>query len=117
MTSHRGSGWTSGLLPVVFVMLSGVVGACVAMFAVVCVTGAPMCVVLYHRHVFFACGGILGHSDVLIGPPVFLLGGEKSYFALRPILMGTKNLYENGPNPFFFCFFSILWEREWSRFV
>ena len=30
--------------------------------------------------------------------------------------MGTKNLYENGPNPFF-CIFSILWEREWSRFV
>ena len=30
--------------------------------------------------------------------------------------MGTKNLYENGPNPFF-LFFSILWEREWSRFV
>ena len=30
--------------------------------------------------------------------------------------MGTKNLYENGPNPFF-SFLSILWEREWSRFV
>ena len=30
--------------------------------------------------------------------------------------MGTKNVYENGPDPFF-CFFSILWEREWSRFV
>ena len=30
---------------------------------------------------------------------------------------GTKNLYENGPNPFFVLFFSILWEREWSRFV
>ena len=32
--------------------------------------------------------------------------------------MGTKNLYENGPDPFFvFLFFSILWEREWSRLV
>ena len=31
--------------------------------------------------------------------------------------MGTKNLYENGPNPFLFLFFSILREREWSRFV
>ena len=30
--------------------------------------------------------------------------------------MGTKNSYENGPNPFY-LFFSILWEREWSRFV
>ena len=24
---------------------------------------------------------------------------------LRPTLMGTKNLYKNGPNPFFFVFF------------
>ena len=32
--------------------------------------------------------------------------------------MGTKNLYENEPNPFFFFFFfSILWQQEWSRFV
>ena len=31
--------------------------------------------------------------------------------------MGTKNLYENGPNPFLFLFFKILWERELSRFV
>ena len=37
--------------------------------------------------------------------------------------MHTKNLYENGPNPFFsgffgfFRVFSILWVREWSRFV
>ena len=30
--------------------------------------------------------------------------------------MHTKNLYENGPNPFF-SGFSILWIREWSRFV
>ena len=36
---------------------------------------------------------------------------------IRPTLMGTKNLYENGPNPFLLLFFSILWEREWSRFV
>ena len=35
---------------------------------------------------------------------------------IRPTLMGTKNLYENGPNPFF-SGFSIFWEREWSRFV
>ena len=36
---------------------------------------------------------------------------------ISPTLMGTKNVYENVPNPFFSVFFSILWEREWSRFV
>ena len=41
----------------------------------------------------------------------------KYFMAVRPTLMETKNLYENGPNPFFVLFFSILWEREWSRFV
>ena len=40
-----------------------------------------------------------------------------SSIIIRPTLMGTKNLNENGPNPFLFLFFSILWEREWSRFV
>ena len=25
---------------------------------------------------FFACGGVLGHSDALIGSPVFVLGGK-----------------------------------------
>ena len=30
--------------------------------------------------------------------------------------MHTKNLYEIEPNPFF-SGFSILWVREWSRFV
>ena len=78
MTLDRGSpgssGWTFGLPPVVSAMLSGVVGACVAMCGVVYVTGSPVCVVLYH--VFFACCvGILRHSDVSTGPPVFLLGG------------------------------------------
>ena len=34
---------------------------------VVCVAGAPMCI---RGTFFFAYGGILGHSDVLIGPPV-----------------------------------------------
>ena len=31
--------------------------------------------------------------------------------------MGTKHLYENGPNPFFVLSFSILWGPEWSSFV
>ena len=30
---------------------------------------------------------------------------------LRPALMGTKNLYENGPNPFFFVFFDLMGTR------
>ena len=44
------------------------------LYGVVCVAGAPMCI---PDTFFFACGGTLGHSDVLIGPPVFLLGGGK----------------------------------------
>ena len=45
-----GRGWTFGLSPVVVsAMLSGVMGACVAMYGVVCVTGAPMCVVFKEK--------------------------------------------------------------------
>ena len=33
------------------------------------------------------------------GPNPFLLFGNKNM--VRPTLMGTKNLYETGPNPFF----------------
>ena len=48
------------------------------LYDVVCVAGAPMCI---PDTFLFACGGTLGHSDVLFGPPVFLLGGGKiSYF-------------------------------------
>ena len=68
-----GSGWTFGLSPVVSAMLSGVVDACVACMAS-CLLPAPRCVSTTR---FFAWGGILGHSDILIGPPVFLLGGKK----------------------------------------
>ena len=76
-----GSGWTFGLSPVVSTTLSDVVGTCVAMCSVLGVSGAPVCVVLYYRHVFFfACGKILGQSDVLIGPLVFLLGLKKISF-------------------------------------
>ena len=32
---------------------------------------------VYHRHVFFVCGEILGQSDVLIGLFLFLLGLKK----------------------------------------
>ena len=39
------------------------------------------------------------------------------FFNLRPTLMHTKNLYENGPNPFFSGFFNLIGIREWSRFV
>ena len=34
------------------------------------------------------------------GPNPFLLFGNKNM--VRPTLMGTKNLYETGSNPFFF---------------
>ena len=30
---------------------------------------------------------------------------------LRPTLMGTKNLYENGADPFFFFFFDLMVTR------
>ena len=36
--------------------------------------------------------------------------------AVRPTLMHTKNLYKNDQIRFFRVF-SILWVREWSRFV
>ena len=55
-------------------MLSGMVGACVACMSPF-VLLAPRCV--SPKRFFFACGGILGHSDVLIGPPVFLLVRKK----------------------------------------
>ena len=44
------------------------------LYVVVCVAGASMCITDVF---FFACDGILGHSDVLIGLPVFLLAGKK----------------------------------------
>ena len=30
---------------------------------------------------------------------------------IRPTLMSTKNLHENGPNPFFFVFFNLMGTR------
>ena len=30
---------------------------------------------------------------------------------VRPALMGTKNLYENGPDPFFLFFFDLMGTR------
>ena len=42
------------------------------LYGVVYVAGAPMCIT---DTFIFACGGTVGHSDVLIGPPMFLLGG------------------------------------------
>ena len=45
----------------------------------VCIADAPMCIA---DTFFFACGGILGYSDVLIGPPVLLLGGKKKAISL-----------------------------------
>ena len=35
-----------------------------------------------------------------------ILGKKKTF--LRPTLMHTKNLYENGPNPFFPGFFDLI---------
>ena len=51
-------------------------GVC-RLYGVVCIAGAPIC---FADTFFFACGGILGHSDVLVGPSVFLLGGKKMLF-------------------------------------
>ena len=49
-------------------------------------------------------------------PPIQTTSGisqrVKLFLGIRPTLMGTKNLHENGPNPFFFFFFSILWENK-----
>ena len=60
------------------------------------------------------CAGyLLDHSLAAI---VSKYHGKCNICVVKPALMGTKNLYENGPDPFF-CYFSILWEREWSRFV
>ena len=76
-----GSGCTFGLSLVVSAMLSDVVSACVCgLYGVVCVAGAPMCI---PDTFFFACGGTLGHSDVLVGPPVFLLGVGKKVISLQ----------------------------------
>ena len=44
------------------------------LYDVVCVAGASMCIT---DKSFFARGEILGHSDFLSSPPVFLLGGTK----------------------------------------
>ena len=33
------------------------------------------------------------------------------FYLLRPTLMHTKNLYENGPNPFFSGFFNLMGTR------
>ena len=76
-----GSAWAFGLPPVVSAMLSGVFGRVYGLYGFACVAGAPMCIT---DTFFFACDGSLGYySDVLIGPPVFLLDGkEKSYFNL-----------------------------------
>ena len=69
-----GSGWTFGLSPVVSALLLGVVSMCVAYMSS-CVVLAPRCV--SPSRFSFACGGILGHSDVLTVPAVFLLAGGK----------------------------------------
>ena len=48
------------------------------LYGVVYVAGAPMCIT---DTFIFSCGGTLGHSDVLIGPLLFPLGGGgESYF-------------------------------------
>ena len=33
------------------------------------------------------------------------------FLSVRPTLMHTKNLYENGPNPFFSGFFDLMGTR------
>ena len=38
-------------------------------------------------------------------------GQEYNNMILRPTLMHTKNLYENGPNPFFSGFFNLMGTR------
>ena len=66
-------------------MLLGVMDAFVAMCGVVCVTGALMCIVFKKKlnastgpsEFFFRMRRDFRASDVLTGPPVFLLGGKK----------------------------------------
>ena len=36
---------------------------------------------------------------------------KKLFPPIRPTLMHTKNLYENGPNPFFSGFFNLMGTR------
>ena len=45
---------------------------------------------------------------------MFFAGYRWHFFVpgrLRPTLMGTKNVYENGPDPFFFVFFDLMVTR------
>ena len=58
-------------------MLSGVMDTCVAMSGVVCVAGALVCVVLYHRHVFFRV-----RRDFDLSTCVSAGWGKNSYFTL-----------------------------------
>ena len=44
------------------------------LYVIVCVAGAPMCITVT---CFFACGEILGQSDVLIDTSLFLLDLKK----------------------------------------
>ena len=43
--------------------------------------------------------------------PFLSLVDREVEFSVRPTLMHTKNLYENGPNPFFSGFFSLMGTR------
>ena len=46
-----------------------------------------------------------------IQPFLSLVDREVEFCVLRPTLMHTKNLYENGPNPFFSGFFNLMGTR------
>ena len=59
------------------------------LYVVVYIAGTPMCIT---DTLFFACGGILGHSDILIGPPVFLLAGNKKKLLHSKLLLGLRVL-------------------------
>ena len=46
-----------------------------------------------------------------IQPFLSLVDREVEFCVLSPTLMHTKNLYENGPNPFFSGFFNLMGTR------
>ena len=52
------------------------------------------------------------NDGLTVPPPSFsILFNTTQTYVVRPTLMGTKNLYENGPDPFFFVFFDLMGTR------
>ena len=50
-------------------------------------------------------------SVLAVSPKNLYMVANPTHGLLRPTLMHTKNLYENGPNPFFSFFFNLMGTR------